>query len=368
MIIGLMSGTSLDGLDICACEFSNNHNSIEFKIIHAETIPYSEEWKKSLNKAVQLSGENLTKLHHDLGSYFGNAVLDFIQRNQLKPALISSHGHTVFHQPHNGFTLQIGSGANIAAITGIDTVCDFRTKDVALGGQGAPLVPIGDQYLFGHYQACLNLGGIANISYFQNQKRIAFDICPVNMALNYYAEKLSLAYDNKGQIASTGKIIGELLGQLNHLSFYLEIGPKSLGKEWFEKHFLSVVTEFEKENNSDISNILCTLVEHIAIQHGLIFSNANIIGPVLVTGGGALNEFLISRIIANTETELSIPDANVINYKEALIFALLGWLYCENKTNTLSSATGSKKDSIGGALYKGHKLLVIVIIVIKIVE
>jgi anhydro-N-acetylmuramic acid kinase len=352
-VIGLMSGTSLDGLDLCACEFNNNETSIEFNIIHAETIPYSEEWRKALNNAVHLSGENLTKLHHDLGEYFGKITSDFIERNQLKPALISSHGHTVFHQPQNGFTLQIGSGANIAAATGINTVCDFRSKDVALGGQGAPLVPIGDQYLFGNYEACLNLGGIANISYSQDGQRIAFDICPVNMALNYYAEKLNLSYDNKGQIAASGKVSEELLSNLNRLSFYSEKGPKSLGKEWFEKHFLSIVTDYEIENNVEIADILCTLIEHISIQHRHIFSKANIKGPVLVTGGGAFNDFLISRIISNSETEIYIPDSDVINYKESLIFAFLGWLYCENKTNTLSSATGAKKDSIGGALYKG---------------
>jgi anhydro-N-acetylmuramic acid kinase len=354
MVIGLMSGTSLDGLDLCACEFTNNQNSIEFRIVHADTIPYSEDWKEQLNNAPHLSGENLIKLHHNLGDYFGNSTIDFIQRNQLNPALISSHGHTIFHQPQNGFTLQIGSGANIAAVTGIDTICDFRSKDVALGGQGAPLVPIGDQYLFSNYAACLNLGGIANISFYQDGKRIAFDICPVNMALNYYAEKINLSYDNKGQIASSGKVIEELLSQLNHLSFYFETGPKSLGKEWFEKYFLPVISEYEKQNNSDIADILCTLVEHISIQHSQVFLNAKIKGPVLATGGGAFNDFLISRIISNSETEIYIPEADVINFKEALIFAFLGWLYCQDKTNTLSSATGARKDSIGGALYKGH--------------
>ncbi|MFN5346985.1 MAG: anhydro-N-acetylmuramic acid kinase [Bacteroidota bacterium] len=353
IIIGLMSGTSMDGLDLCACEFKNNKNSIEFRIIHADTIPYSEEWRKKLWNAPELSGEKLIKLNHDLGTYYGKTTLAFIERNHLRPTLISSHGHTIFHQPQNGFTLQIGSGANIAALTGIDTICDFRSKDVALGGQGAPLVPIGDQFLFSNYEACLNLGGIANISFFQEGKQIAFDICPVNMALNYYAEKLNLNYDNKGQIASTGKIIQSLLDDLNRLSFYSEKGPKSLGKEWFDKYFLPVINESEKQNNSTIADILRTIVEHISIQHSQIFSENNIKGPVLISGGGALNDFLISRIISNSSTDIYIPDSNVINYKEALIFAFLGWLYCENKTNTLSSATGAKKDSIGGALYKG---------------
>jgi anhydro-N-acetylmuramic acid kinase len=352
-IIGLMSGTSMDGLDLCACVFSSNDELTDFRIVHAETIHYPEEWREKLLNAPQLSGETLIKLHHQLGDYFGNTTLDFIQKNKLHPTLIASHGHTIFHQPHHGFTLQIGSGANIAAITGIDTVCDFRSKDVALGGQGAPLVPIGDQHLFGNYEACLNLGGIANISYYQEGKRIAFDICPVNMALNFYAEKLNLKYDNNGQIAASGKVIEELLANLNRLSFYSEKGPKSLGKEWFEKYFLPVITEFEQQNNSSIADILSTLIEHISIQHSDIFSKANIKGPVLVTGGGALNDFLVSRIISNTTTSIYIPESDVINYKEALIFAFLGWLYCEDKTNTLSSATGAKRDSIGGALYKG---------------
>lgn len=352
-VIGLMSGTSLDGLDLCACEFTGDINSVEFKIIHAETLDYPDEWRNILKNAADLSGEKLIQLHHNLGFYFGNSVKDFINRNQITPSLIASHGHTVFHQPQNGFTLQIGSGANIAAITGIDTVCDFRTKDVALGGQGAPLVPIGDHYLFGNYEACLNLGGIANISFIKEEKRVAFDICPVNMALNFYAEKLNLSYDNKGEIAASGKVIEDLIRQLNQLSFYSETGPKSLGKEWFEKYFMPVIADYEKENNSEIADILCTLVEHIAIQNSRIFSEGNIKGPVLVSGGGALNDFLIRRIISNTNTEISIPDVALINYKEALIFALLGWLYSENKTNTFSSATGASRDSIGGALYKG---------------
>lgn len=354
VIIGIMSGTSLDGVDLAACHFETVGEQIKYNIIAAETIEYSKQWKNDLINAHVLGGSKLIELNSKLGNYLGEITNNFIIKHGLIATLISSHGHTILHQPEKGFTYQIGSGACIAAITGIDTICDFRSTDIALGGQGAPLVPIGDKLLFSKYEACLNLGGIANISYSQNNKRIAFDICPVNMALNFYASKLKLDYDNKGEIAASGEINYALLSMLNKIKFYELEGPKSLGKEWFEKSFLPVITEYEKGNNTEIANILCTLVEHIAIQHSNIFSNANINGPVLVTGGGALNEFLISRIKSNSITEFFIPERTVINYKEALIFALLGWLNTRNEINTLSSATGAKKDSIGGAFYKGN--------------
>ncbi len=354
VIIGIMSGTSLDGVDLAACQFEMDGGQIKYSIIAAETIDYSTQWKNELVNAHLLGGAQLIELNSKLGNYLGEITNSFIRRNELKSTLISSHGHTILHQPDKGFTYQIGSGACIAATTGINTICDFRSTDIALGGQGAPLVPIGDKLLFRNYEACLNLGGIANISYHQNNKRIAFDICPVNMALNFFASRLNLDYDNRGEIASSGIIDKELLSILNEIHFYNQEGPKSLGKEWFEKHFLSVVADYEKENNIKTADILCTLVEHIAIQHSNVFSNANIKGPVLVTGGGALNEFLISRIKSNSNTEIFIPEKSLINYKEALIFALLGWLNIRNEINTLSSATGARKDSIGGAYYKGN--------------
>ncbi|MFM7016493.1 MAG: anhydro-N-acetylmuramic acid kinase [Bacteroidota bacterium] len=354
IIIGLMSGTSLDGIDLCACNFKNSNNQIIPKIIAAETFSYPTEWIQILKSAGNFNALNLIEADRKLGAYFGDIINSFIQKHELQPLLVSSHGHTIFHQPEKGFTFQMGSGAVIAAKTGVNTICDFRSKDVALGGQGAPLVPIGDQLLFGNYAACLNLGGIANISFEKNEKRMAFDICPVNMALNFYAEKLNLNYDDEGKIAASGEVNINLLDELNQLDFYHQFGPKSIGREWFENHFLPILDESEKQEKCGIPDLLRTIVEHIAIQHAQTMLHSNIKGPVLVTGGGALNKFLINRIKAISNTDFTVPDISIVNYKEALVFAFLGWLYQNDSINTLASATGSTKNSIGGALYKGH--------------
>ncbi|MDB4583734.1 anhydro-N-acetylmuramic acid kinase, partial [Draconibacterium sp.] len=342
--IGLMSGTSLDGLDIVAVNFKSHNAKWSFEIYRAETISYSKKWLDQLQKSPTLSGENLSKLHSEYGNYIGLKTIKFIKRTGFKPELIASHGHTVFHQPQKGFTLQIGNGAEIAAITKIQTVADFRVTDVALGGQGAPLVPIGDQLLFSDYEYCLNLGGFANVSYHQNNQRIAYDICPVNFVLNRFAKKNGLAYDRNGALGKQGKIHSELLKELNGLRFYSQNPPKSLGREWIEKEFYPILNSFPI---SDLDK-LRTIYEHISIQISKITSKK---GKMLITGGGAFNTFLKDRMIKHSSIEPVIPDAEIINFKEALIFAFLGVLRINNKINCLSSVTGASKDSSCGVIY-----------------
>lgn len=340
----MMSGTSLDGLDIAAVDFFYSDEGWTFKIAEAETIGYTENWETRLRNSTELSGEDLIQLHTDYGRFLGEKINQFIKKPGFVPEIIASHGHTVFHQPENHFTFQVGSGADITAETGITTIADFRTGDVALGGQGAPLVPVGDRLLFSEYESCLNLGGFANISFEKNNMRLAFDICPVNFVLNFLAQKEGLLYDKNGELGKKGSINEELLNQLNNISFYKQRPPKSLGKEWMDKHFFPIV----KASNISVTNKLRTAYEHIALQ---ISDASPGNGKMLVTGGGAFNTFLIDRIKKHSQSEVVIPEKIIVDYKEALIFAFLGLLRHLSEINCYASVTGAKRDSSSGVIF-----------------
>jgi anhydro-N-acetylmuramic acid kinase len=344
-VLGLMSGTSLDGLDMAFCEFETLNNHYSFKIKRAKTIPYSRAWKEALSKSNRLSAESYFKLHALFAKYMAGHVKLFLNTIAIKPNVIASHGHTVFHQPRQGFSTQLGCGATLAASAGVTTICDFRSLDVANGGQGAPLVPVGDKLLFGNYAACLNIGGIANVS-FDDKKgnRIAYDVCEANILLNYLAEKLGQAFDRDGSLAKAGQVNTELLARLNALTYYSEKGAKSIGREWFEQTILPLI------ENTALSpkDTLATATEHIA---HIIADNLKGLKNVLITGGGTFNSFLVERIKSKTRCEIIIPNDELINFKEALVFAFLGYLRIYEKTNTLNSVTGAKSNSVGGAVY-----------------
>lgn len=346
--IGLMSGTSLDGLDIAYCTFTRE-DRWHFELHAATTIAYADEWRERLRLAHTTSGLELAQLHVELGLLHGSWVKEFMLTHTLEVDFIASHGHTVFHQPHLGLTLQIGSAAHIASVTGVDVIADFRTTDVANGGQGAPLVPIGDLWLFGNYPMCLNLGGIANVSVKESLHMEAFDIGLCNMALNHYAEKLGVAYDRDGNLSRQGKVNDTLLHQLNELDFFKQSSPKSLGKEFWIGEFLPVVEQSEL----NVHDTLCTITEHIAIQIGAALSKREQ-GDMLVTGGGAHNGFLMERIAAHTHHHVVVPEKKIVDFKEALIFAFLGSLRMEGESNALASVTGAHKDSVGGAIYSAR--------------
>jgi anhydro-N-acetylmuramic acid kinase len=347
-VIGVMSGTSLDGVDLAYVEFTEENSQFEFSLEASETIPYTAEWMKKLKESMSLNAESFCKLNVDYGHFLGKLVNDFIKKNNLSVDLIASHGHTIFHQPQNKFTVQIGDGASIHAETRLPVVNDFRSLDVALEGQGAPLVPIGDQLLFSEYSYCLNLGGIANISYQdKNQARKAFDICPVNMILNSLSEEVGLTYDKDGQLAEKGNLIDQLFNQLNRLEYYKLSSPKSLGYEWFVKMFQPLV----KSSPISVEDKLNTVCHHIAFQIGTTISSDDKNSKILVTGGGAKNLFLVSLLRKYCTSEIVIPDEKIIDFKEAMIFALLGYLRIHSKTNVLSSVTGAKNNSISGALH-----------------
>ena len=342
-----MSGTSLDGVDLACCHFSDGGDSkrLKWSLMAAETIQYSDEWTQRLSTLEKASAFEYALADVDLGHLYGQIVKAFVDRHNLKVDYVASHGHTVFHQPHLKLTTQIGDGDSIAAECGLPVVFNFRRMDVALGGQGAPLVPIGDQLLFAEYDACLNLGGIANISYGADM-RIAFDICPCNMALNLLSRKVGKSYDRDGDTARTGKIIEPLLGQLEKLEYYTLPAPKSLGKEWFAAEMQPLIDN----NEHDASDMLRTIVEHIATQIATVV-NSNNIHTLLATGGGAKNKLLIERLSALApDCKVTVPQADIIDYKEAIIFALLGYLRLTMRPNCLQSVTGAAYDCIGGNL------------------
>ena len=352
-VAGLMSGTSLDGLDIAICRFENIDNQWSYKTIAATTIDYSEAFKIELNQAMRLSGEELIVLDRSFGTFQGTALHTFLTEQNLSIDLVSAHGHTIFHNPQKGYTLQIGSGASLYAACAIPTVTDLRSVDVAFGGQGAPLVPLGDELLFGAYSGCLNLGGIANISYVTNHINTAYDICPVNILLNAYTAKIGKSFDDQGKIAKSGKPIESLLTELSAISFYNQVPPKSIGREWVDSVVFPII---EKYSCQPIENILHSLVLHAAEQIARSLGALplkNNCKEVLITGGGAFNTFLIDsvRYYADKNITLVIPDTTTIQFKEAIIFGFLGLLRIKNIPNAKSTVTGASCDTIGGAIY-----------------
>lgn len=350
-IIGLMSGTSLDGLDLAYCHIWEKNGVWEFDIKETKSVKYSSEMLNTLKDAISLSAEKLIELHNTYGTWLGQQTSVFINENKLEVDYIASHGHTTHHRPEMGLTFQVGSGQHLANNTGIKVIADFRTNDLALGGQGAPLVPIGDRMFFNEYDYCLNLGGISNVSFEVKDKRIAYDIGLANMILNYITRKVDIEYDENGKLASSGNINTKMLAQLNNLKYYLLPHPKSIGYEWFLEEVVPIV----EGTDDTIENLLHTSIHHIcdkvAQQIKLNFKNNK--QQLLVTGGGALNSFLIETLqqkLGDT-TKVVVPEKIIIEFKEALVFALMGVLRVAQLTNVLSSVTGAKKDSSSGVLF-----------------
>lgn len=346
-VIGVMSGTSLDGIDLAHVHFTIKKNHWTYKIEETETSSYSQQWLNKLKNAVDFSEKELIQLNEEYTDYLGKTIKNFIEKHQLQTIdAVCSHGHTILHQPQNGFTLQIGNLPKIASIVGKTIVCDFRVQDVKLGGQGAPLVPIGDRLLFSEYDYCLNLGGFSNVSFEQNKKRIAFDISPVNTVLNFYANQLGFEYDNKGQISKSGNLNQELFEELNQLEYYKKSFPKSLGFEFVKEIILPLI----EKHSISTEDKMHTFTEHIALQTSLALPIKK--GKLFATGGGTYNDFLIARMkFYLPKMELIIPNKKTLEFKEALIFGLLGVLKLRNETNVLGSVTGAKHDHSSGVIF-----------------
>ena len=343
--IGSMSGTSLDGLDMVACRFTFD-KKWSYEVLKANNISYSHKWVNRLSDISELTALEFVFLHNEYGKFIGRQIADFCADLPEKPILIGSHGHTIFHQPDMNLTFQVGNGAFIAAATGIQTVCDFRSLDVALDGQGAPLVPIGDEFLFDEYEFCLNLGGIANVSFRDESQRKAFDICPANMAFNHFTKAMGYEYDLNGDMGRLGTVHPELLKLLNSLDYYQLEGPKSLGREWIETEFLPLIYSFQLTTQ----DILRTLYEHVSDQLNMAIDQYPK-GQILITGGGAHNVFLVELFSEKTKHKTIVPSEQIIDFKEAIIFAFLGVLRYKKEINCLKSVTGADHDHSGGVIY-----------------
>jgi len=349
--IGMMSGTSLDGLDLAYCHFKKDDSGWSFSIPEARTIAYPAEWVHRLQTCHELEGYALINLHKTYGKFLAEKVLQFVSSHSLEPDLLASHGHTVFHKPGEGVTFQLGDGFVLAAETGLRVVYDFRSEDIALGGQGAPLVPIGDRLLFGKFDICLNLGGFSNLSFEEKGERIAFDPSPANLALNFLMNRLNKEFDKDGETGKKGMINSKLLDELNRLPYYQRTGARSLGREWLDETFFPVLNCY----NMSLEDKLRSVYEHIACQITRPVAHLRR-GKMLVTGGGAHNKFLIERIRAHTFHEVILPEKKIIDFKEALIFAFLGVLRLRNEVNCLASVTGACRDHSGGVIVEGVKL------------
>lgn len=344
-----MSGTSLDGLDIAFCHFEFKNKRWRYSIKAAETFKYTAEWKNKLAKAHFLSGEKLIELHAAYGKFIGEQCNKFIAKKKTgKPDLIASHGHTIFHQPEKKFTFQLGDGNAIHAATNLPVAFDFRGLDIALGGEGAPLVPIGDQLLFSDYDICLNLGGIANLSMQAKGKRIAFDVCFCNMALNYLVNQVGKDFDDGGKLASGGALNQSLLTRFEKVYTLNRKNKPSLAREGFEKGFQPLLDN----DLASIADKLRTVIESIVIEISQAIPKSKKKVKMLATGGGALNDFLIQRMKEKLDNRIQVvvPDKTTIDFKEALVFAFLGVLRLRGQKNTLKSVTGASSDSSSGIL------------------
>ena len=346
-VIGVMSGTSLDGLDLALIEFVLDNKKWEYQLISTATKSYTEQWKQMLTEARLMKPEQLALLDLNYTNFLAEQIQLFINENSDHTIdLISSHGHTVFHQPEQGLTFQIGNQKQLADLLQHRVVCDFRVQDVALGGQGAPLVPGGEFHLFSEYAACVNLGGFANISLLGDFSPIAFDIAAANLIFNFYAHKLNLAYDAGGAIASKGKIVKPLLDELDALSFYNESPPKSLGVEWLAQNVTPLLSSYEQES---IPDLMHTYASHLATQILKVLPDS---GKILFTGGGTHNTFLMQLIQDKCSAQICIPSDTIIDFKEAMVFGFLGLLRSLGQHNCFASVTGSSRDHSSGVIFE----------------
>jgi anhydro-N-acetylmuramic acid kinase len=346
-VLGIMSGTSLDGLDLALCDFKKDNGKWSFTILKSSLVKYPSRWSERLHGAFDLSAHEYLKLDVDYGKFLGDQCKKFLSTIRAKPDFISSHGHTIFHQPSSGFTAQIGNGNMIHAVTGLPVVFDLRSLDVSLKGQGAPLVPAGDKYLFSGYDICLNLGGIANLSADINGERKAYDICFCNMPMNMLMEQTGKRYDKNGALAAEGEVNDKLLASLRRAYKPLRKRRPSLGKEIF----LKSIEPLLKGKSPSRADKLATLVESASEEIALAAKETG--GRTMMcTGGGAFNSFLMSRILEHCGDNVSIivPDTEVVKYKEAMVFAFLGVLRVCNEINSFRSVTGAFRDSSGGVM------------------
>ena len=344
-VIGLMSGTSIDGVDLVYVNFFFN-KYWSFKILKFKTYEYDKDWQNILKNLIDKDQNSIKLIDKNYTKLLSKYILRFIEEFSIKKIdFVSSHGHTALHDPSNSITYQIGNLKELTNYTGLKVICDFRVEDIKLGGQGAPLVPVGEKYIFPEYDTLINIGGFANITIKSNNNLIAYDICPVNIVFNHLSNLINLKYDDKGKISSSGKINLELFNHLQSIDYYKQVSPKSLGVEWVKEVIIPIINNFIEIPGDDLLN---TFSKHFAFQ---IANNIKSSNKTLITGGGAYNDYLIQNIIDLTESEIIIPSSEIIEYKEALIFGFLGVLKDLNINNCYSSVTGAIKDHCSGNIF-----------------
>lgn len=352
-ILGVMSGSSLDGMDLALCNFNSNE---AYKIHHADTVDYPFEIKEGLKNVFQFDLKSYFTFCGKFNAYFAETIKNYLEKHKATPELIVSHGHTLYHDPEGMISVQIGQGGVIAALTGVDTLCDLRIQDIALGGQGAPLAALVDQYLFKQYNIMVNLGGIANVSVRPNDNKIiSWDVGPCNQVLNALSARKGVEYDDGGKISSTGKLVQELYDRWKSLKYFDVSPPKSLDNSWVQEHFIGSLSD-----KYPVEDMMYTSSQFLVdrMEKDLIPWINNMAGSrMMVTGGGAHNHFimgLMAERMFKYQISIDIKDNQIIDFKEALLMAFMGWRYLTDHTNTISTATGAVKNIVAGGLFKGN--------------
>lgn len=355
-ILGLISGSSLDGLDMAICQFDEQATSqLEWEVIHTQTAGFPEGLLSRLVRSTELSTRELMELEVEFSKFCASESLDFLTKAKCSVDYIASHGHTVFHYPEDGYTVQIGKGSIIAELTGIPSISDFRSNDIALRGQGAPLAPIVERYLYPGYNVYFNLGGIANFSIHEKSNIRSIDSCPCNQVLNFLISANGLPYDDRGRVARSGKVNDQLLKEWSSLEYFKLSGPKSMDNSWVHQIFIPVMNKY----HLSMKDALATMVEFTALQLSKDISKLLQLDSItqmsgFVTGGGAYNDYLLERMTYHFQKlglSLEVPDAQTIEFKEAILMSLMGYLRILERPNTIPTVTGAAKMSIGGAVY-----------------
>lgn len=356
LYIGVMSGTSLDGIDIALCEI----NSVKCVCIHSAEFPFEPKLKedvlRAINSPVTLSF--IGELDTRLGELFAQAILSFIQDNQIdaqKIRAIGLHGQTLWHQPNGDFpfSMQLGNPNVVSVQTALAVVADFRGKDIALGGQGAPFAPAFHKEIFGalgRKTAVVNIGGMANIT-FLNDALSGYDTGPGNVLMDYWiSQTKNLPYDKEGIFAACGRVNEALLQSFLSDDYFHKIPPKSTGREYFNPTWLSNhMPIFQTLQEEDIQRTLLELTAQ-TITDALQNSSVELL---IVCGGGAKNSFLMQRLHELAQIEVTTSDTYGVSgdFMEAMAFAWLAYKRIHLEKVELSSVTGAKEDAILGALY-----------------
>ena len=349
-ICGVMSGSSLDGLDMAICNIERApFGQFDWSIERADTFSFPDALSDLLMSTYEGSASNIYSVEQEFSKFSANCIKTFIDDSSVD--YVGMHGHTIFHHPEDGYTVQIGNGQFIAHRIGIPVICEMRSKDIALGGQGAPLAPTVEKYLLSEFTAFLNLGGIANISLHQDDKITAFDITACNQPLNYLCQKhFDLPYDNEGKLAAKGKLDTDLLEKLNALPYLTMEPPKSLANTWVINDFMSIVNDHIAPHK----NKLNTIVQHMAIQTAKSLENMSPETAVYATGGGVFNKFMMKCLSSQLSKQgivLEAADSMMAEFKEALLMALMAYLSVHELPNSFASVTGAKKDNCNGVVY-----------------